>query len=87
MIDIFIDKNPNRIVFHFNKAYLADPTIPMWVLKHKGQTYYVDHVKSAVPFNTKNTPDSEHTKGSLLVRGTLHIRKEGEETHAYIDFG
>lgn len=56
-----------RIVFHFNKAHLKDPSIPMWVLKHKGKTYYVDHVdfEEGIGFSTKETPDNPHTKGRL----------------------
>ena len=32
------------VVFHFNKKHLEDETIPMWVLKFHGETYYVNHV-------------------------------------------
>ena len=34
----------DTIVFHFNKGHLNDTTIPMWVIKHKGKTHYVDHL-------------------------------------------
>jgi len=56
------------VVFHFNKASLADPTIPAWVLKIKGQSYYVQHVESNARWTTKETPDNPHTKGSLRFR-------------------
>jgi len=63
----------DRIVFHFNKAHLKDKSIPMWVIKHKGKTYYVNHVNSTVGFSTKETPDNEHTQGSLQFRGCITI--------------
>lgn len=57
------------LVFHFNKGYLQDSAIPMWVLKFDGQTEYVNHVDfEAVSFNTKETPDNPSTKGSLKFR-------------------
>lgn len=64
-----------RVIFHFNKTHLSDPTIPMWVLKSKGQTYYVNHVEfeTGVGFKTKETPDSDHTKGSIQIKGRLKI--------------
>ena len=40
----------------------------MWVLKTKGQTFYVNHVNSTVPWSTKETPDNLHTKGSLKFK-------------------
>lgn len=64
-----------RIVFHFNKAHNQDQTIPQWVIKHKGNTYYINHLKTLIGFETKETPDSEHTKGSLMFRGRLIIKK------------
>jgi hypothetical protein len=73
---IIKDDSTERIVFHFNKAFLSDPTIPMWVIKHKGTTYYVNHVDSTVRFSTKETPDNEHTKGSIMFRGKLTITEE-----------
>ncbi len=68
----------DRIVFHFNKQHLIDSNIPMWVLKHKGNTYYVNHVnfESGINFSTKETPENEHTKGSILIKGKLEIYKE-----------
>jgi hypothetical protein len=50
----------------------------MWVIKAKGETYYVNHVdvESGVGFSTKETPDNIHTKGSLKFKGKLLI-KEG----------
>jgi len=58
-------------VFHFNKHHLEDPTTPMWVVKTKGKTYYVDHVTSHIPWTTKETPDNHHTKGAIKFKDVL----------------
>jgi hypothetical protein len=60
---------------HFNKMHLQDPTIPMWTVKHKGETYYVNHVEvePGIGFSTKETPENPHTKGSLKFKGRLKI--------------
>jgi hypothetical protein len=71
-----------EIIFHFNKKYLEDNTIPMWIIKAKGETYYVHHVdmESGVGFSTKETPDNPHTKGSIKFKGKLsiHPNEHGE---------
>jgi len=56
---------------------LQDPSIPMWVIKAKGETYYVDHVdmESGVGFSTKETPDNPSTKGSIKFKAKLKIEK------------
>ncbi len=59
------------VVFHFNKKHLEDPSIPMWVLKTHGETFYVDHVECQIPWSTKETPDNPHTKGSIKVKDAL----------------
>lgn len=59
------------MVFHFNKKHLEDQTIPMWVVKAKGKTYYVNHFTSTIPFSTKETPDNSHTKGSIKIKECL----------------
>lgn len=61
-------QNCKEIIFHFNKAHLADQRIPAWVVKTKGQTYYVEHVECNAPWTTKETPDSPHTKGSIKLK-------------------
>ena len=58
-------------MFHFNKKHLEDQTIPMWVLKFHGETYYVNHVDCNCPWSTKETPDNSHTKGSIKVKEVL----------------
>ena len=60
-------------MFHFNKGHLTDPSIPMWVLKTKGESYYVNHVDCSVLWSTKETPDNPHTKGSLKVKDCLLV--------------
>lgn len=75
----------HKVVFHFNKMHLTDETIPMWVLKSKGNTYYINHLDSKVGFSTKETPDNPHTKGSLKFRGTVTIRTYEDETIATME--
>ena len=69
-----IDKR-TEIIFHFNKMHLQDTNIPMWVIKAKGETYYVDHVdmESGIGFSTKEPPDNPSTKGSIKFKGKLEI--------------
>ena len=73
-----------NIVFHFNKMHLQDPSIPMWVVKVKGQTYYVHHLDSFIGFSTKQAPDNAHTKGSLKFKGTIEIKLINNEIIATI---
>ena len=55
-------------MFHFNKGHLADPTIPMWVVKSHGVTFYVNHVTAEMPWSTKETPNNPSTKGSIKFK-------------------
>ena len=66
-----------EIVFHFNKKHLENPEIPMWVIKHKGETFYVNHVEvlPGVGFSTKETPDNPSTKGSIKFKAKLKIEE------------
>ena len=73
-------ENCREIIFHFNKGHLADPTIPMWVIKTKGETYYVDHVNSAVSFSTKETPNNSATKGSIKFKNCSLLIEDGLAT-------
>lgn len=43
----------------------------MWVVKCKGQSYYVEHVECDIPWTTKETPDNTHTKGSIKIKNCL----------------
>ena len=40
----------------------------MWVVKSHGVTFYVNHVDAEVPWSTKETPNNDHTKGSLKFK-------------------
>lgn len=60
-----------EIVFHFNKKHLEDPSVPMWVLKAKGKSIYVNHVSCFAPWSTKETPDNASTKGSIKIKKAL----------------
>lgn len=59
------------LVFHFNKKHLEDETIPMWVIKTHGETFYVNHVSASLPWSTKETPNNSHTKGSIKFKRCL----------------
>ena len=56
------------VVFHFNKKHLEDETVPMWVVKAHGVTFYVNHVTAEIPWTTKETPNNPSTKGSLKFK-------------------
>ena len=58
-------------VFHFNKKHLQDPTVPMWIVMAKGETYYVDHVEANLPWTTKETPSNIKTKGAIKFKDCL----------------
>lgn len=81
MCIIHHNETSDRVIFHFNKAHLSDPTIPMWVLKSKGQTHYVNHVEfsEGIGFKTKETPDNPATRGSIQIKGKLKIVEEEEK--------
>lgn len=68
-------------MFHFNKKHLEDPTIPMWVIKAKGESYYVNHVECNVPWSTKETPNNSHTKGSIKVKKCLLVIDDDNTAH------
>lgn len=43
----------------------------MWVIKARGETYYVNHVTCEIPWSTKETPNNSHTKGSIKIKRCL----------------
>jgi hypothetical protein len=49
----------------------------MWVIKCRGDTYYVHHVdiSPGVGFSTKETPNNPHTKGSIKIKGFLTLEQ------------
>ena len=67
------------VVFHFNKKHLEDQTIPMWVVKTHGETFYVNHVDCTIPWSTKETSDNPHTKGSIKVKDCLMTINDDNE--------
>jgi len=69
-----------EVIFHFNTGFLKDPSIPMWVLKFKGQTYYVNHVDAMAKWSTKETPNNSHTKGSLKFKNVTVEIENGAAT-------
>ena len=56
---------------------MKDSSIPMWVLKFKGETHYVNHVDFDAPCSTKETLDNEHTKGSIKFKNVKLIISDG----------
>ena len=55
-------------MFHFNKKHLEDETVPMWIIKSHGVTFYINHLSSDIAWSTKETPNNEHTKGSIKFK-------------------
>lgn len=69
-------------MFHFNKKHLEDPDIPMWVIKARGESFYVEHVTCELPWSTKETPNNSHTKGSIKVKRCYLVIDQNN--HAYL---
>jgi len=61
---------PKQVLFNFNKKYLEDPTIPMWMLTFSGEQYYVNHVNCSIPWTTRERPDNS-TKGTIVLKNCL----------------
>ena len=51
----------------------------MWVVKTHGETFYVNHVTSDMPWSTKETPDNYHTKGSIKFKDCLLVINDDNE--------
>jgi hypothetical protein len=45
----------------------------MWVVKTKGESYYVNHFECSVAWSTKETPTNSHTKGSIKIKNCLLV--------------
>ena len=74
---VILDHNKREsVVFNYNRKHNQDQSIPAWIVKHRGKAYYVNHLDSEVGFSTKESPMSEHTKGSLIFKGKLKIVEE-----------
>lgn len=70
-----------QAIFHFNKKHLSDATIPPWVVKCNGETFYLNHVTCAMPWSTKESPHSA-TQGAIKLKN-CHIQIN-HENHAII---
>lgn len=76
------------MVFHYNKAHNTNSQIPPWVVKCKGQSFYINHmiISPGVGFSTKETPNNPHTKAALKVRGQLKlVEYDDGTTEAYVE--
>jgi hypothetical protein len=85
---MIIYSNDTRIpiVFHYNKHHNIDANTPPWVIKCKGNTYYINHmdILPGVGFSTNENPDNEHTKGTLKIKGSIRIEEIDDRTIATI---
>jgi len=43
----------------------------MWVLKTQGETFYINHIDAFVNWSTKETPNNDHTKGSIKFKNVI----------------
>ena len=53
----------------------------MWVVKTKGDSFYVNHVSCDLPWSTKETPGNDHTKGSIKIKRCLLTIDDANEAH------
>jgi hypothetical protein len=70
-----------RIIdFHFNKGSLEYPFLPMWTLKTKGKSFYINHIEANIPWSTRELPEGS-TRGMIRLRnGEITIDAEGTAT-------
>jgi len=69
-----------NIDFHFNKGSLEFDFLPMWALKTKGKTFYVNHIEANIPWSTRELPEGS-TRGMIrLKNGEISIDAEGNAT-------
>lgn len=63
---------------HFNRGSNEFRQLPMWVVKAKGRTFYVNHITSDAPWSTRERPDAS-TRGMLRFRRVrLELTADGE---------
>ena len=55
------------IDFHFNKISLEFDFMPMWALKTKGMTFYINHIEANIPWSTRELPEGA-TRGMIRLR-------------------
>lgn len=69
-----------NIDFHFNKGSLEFDFLPMWILKAKGRSYYVNHIDCNIPWSTRERPTNA-TRGMIRIKsGDIIIDGEGIAT-------
>ncbi len=69
-----------NIDFHFNKGSLEFPFLPMWTLKARGMTFYINHIDAQIPWSTRELPEGS-TRGMIrLKNGDITIDVEGNAT-------
>lgn len=69
-----------NIDFHFNKGSLEFDFLPMWVLKTKGRSYYINHIDCNIPWSTRERP-TDATRGMIRIKsGDIIIDGEGIAT-------
>jgi hypothetical protein len=66
-----------KVDFHYNRGHSSFPSIlPVWVVKAKGETFYLEHLEGSVRFETREM-ESGATKGMLRFRKCqLTIRED-----------
>jgi DNA-binding TFAR19-related protein (PDSD5 family) len=70
-----------NVDFHFNKKHLEHDFVPMWIVKAKGQSFYVQHVESRATWTTRETPDHPATKGAIRFKScNVSISADGVAT-------
>jgi len=69
------------LVIHFNKKHLEDQTVPPWVAKTAGRTFYVNHIESNMSWSTKESPNNSHTKGSIKFKKAVLTIDEDNTAH------
>lgn len=73
-LDLGICKN---VDFHYNKVHSEYDFMPMWTLRVKGRSYYVNEIESFAPWTTRERA-SGSTKGVLrFPKCRIAISKDG----------
>jgi hypothetical protein len=57
------------IDFHFNKGSLEYTFLPMWTLKTKGMTFYINHISCNSPWDTRELAEGS-TRGMIRIRNS-----------------
>ncbi len=66
-----------NVEFAFNRIHNEFEFMPRWLIKAKGQTFYVKHVDVNVPFTTRELSNA-NTKGTLRFKNaTVMIDVDG----------